>query len=67
MGYQITTIAQTLHRINQDLFIPAIQRPYVWQPEQITRLFDSLMRGYTLWPGCGSISSTTNCTTAFGV
>lgn len=45
MGYQITTIAQTLHRINQDLFIPAIQRPYVWQPEQITRLFDSLMRG----------------------
>lgn len=48
MGYQITTIAQTLHRINQDLFIPAIQRPYVWQPEQITRLFDSLMRGYPI-------------------
>ncbi len=48
MGYQITTVAQTLGRINRDLFIPAIQRPYVWSPEQITGLFDSLMRGYPI-------------------
>ncbi len=48
MGYQTTTIAGTLNRINKDLFIPAIQRPFVWTPDQITRLFDSLMRGYPL-------------------
>ncbi|MCY1353476.1 hypothetical protein D9M69_398180 [compost metagenome] len=48
MGYQITTIAETLDRINRNLFIPAIQRPYVWAPEQITGLFDSIMRGYPI-------------------
>jgi len=48
MGYQITTIADTLDRINRNLFIPAIQRPYVWSPEQITGLFDSIMRGYPI-------------------
>jgi uncharacterized protein with ParB-like and HNH nuclease domain len=48
MGYQTTTIAETLNRINKDLFIPAIQRPFVWLPDQITRLFDSLMRGYPI-------------------
>lgn len=48
MGYQTTTVAETLNRINRELFIPAIQRPYVWTPEQIIRLFDSLMRGYPI-------------------
>ncbi|WP_170799458.1 DUF262 domain-containing protein [Stutzerimonas stutzeri] len=48
MGYQITSIAETLGRINRNLFIPAIQRPYVWAPEQITGLFDSIMRGYPI-------------------
>lgn len=48
MGYRVTTIAETLNRINRELFIPAIQRPYVWSPEQITGLFDSLMRGYPI-------------------
>lgn len=48
MGYQTTTIAETLTRINHELFIPAIQRPFVWMPEQIICLFDSLMRGYPI-------------------
>ncbi|MBO2926452.1 DUF262 domain-containing protein [Metapseudomonas otitidis] len=48
MGYRVTTIAETLSRINRELFIPGIQRPYVWSPEQITGLFDSLMRGYPI-------------------
>ena len=41
MSYTSKTIASTLERINKDLFIPAIQRPSVWEPEQIIR-FDSL-------------------------
>jgi len=30
------------------LVLPAIQREYVWEPGQITALFDSLMRGYPI-------------------
>lgn len=48
MSYQSTSIASLLPRINRDLFIPGIQRPYVWQPEQILRLFDSLMQRYPI-------------------
>ena len=41
------TIKMTLDEIYQhDLVLPAIQREFVWQPEQICRLFDSLMQGY---------------------
>lgn len=48
MSYQSTSIAKVLPRINADLFIPSIQRPYVWQPEQILRLFDSIMQRYPI-------------------
>ena len=41
------TIKKTLDEISRhDLVLPAIQREFVWQPEQICRLFDSLMQGY---------------------
>ena len=41
------TIKETLHAIQQTKFVlPAIQREFVWKPEQIARLFDSLMQGY---------------------
>jgi Protein of unknown function DUF262 len=41
-------IADLLPRINHEILIPSIQRPYVWEPEQIVKLFDSLMRGYPI-------------------
>ena len=41
------TIEKTLDQIHRhDLVLPAIQREFVWRPEQIGRLFDSLMQGY---------------------
>ena len=41
------TIKNTLDQIHSHaLVLPAIQREFVWQPEQICRLFDSLMQGY---------------------
>lgn len=41
------TIAEALRRIHSnDYVLPAIQREFVWKPEQIERLFDSLMQGY---------------------
>jgi hypothetical protein len=44
-----TTIAATLARIQSgNLILPAIQREYVWEPDQVLGLFDSLMRGYPI-------------------
>lgn len=41
------TIAEALDRIHKKQYVlPAIQREFVWKPEQIERLFDSLMQGY---------------------
>jgi hypothetical protein len=41
------TIAEVLNRIQKKSYVlPAIQREFVWKPEQIERLFDSLMQGY---------------------
>lgn len=40
-------IADTLREIeSHEIVLPAIQREFVWQPEQIYNLFDSLMQGY---------------------
>lgn len=41
------TIKDTLKRIeNNQYVLPAIQREFVWSPEQICALFDSLLQGY---------------------
>lgn len=44
------TIAEILNAIQQqDYVLPAIQREFIWDPDtQVTRLFDSLMRGYPI-------------------
>jgi hypothetical protein len=41
------TIKDALEAISRNLYVlPAIQREFVWWPEQINRLFDSMMQGY---------------------
>lgn len=50
MGYlPPLSIAETLRHIQKgELILPAIQREYVWRPNQIIALFDSIMRGYPI-------------------
>ncbi|BBC01966.1 MULTISPECIES: DUF262 domain-containing protein [Bradyrhizobium] len=48
MSYISTNIANVVDRINRSYFLPAIQRPFVWQPDQIVALFDSLLKGYPI-------------------
>lgn len=50
MGYlPPVTVAESLRRVQkQELILPAIQREYVWKPDQVVRLFDSIMRGYPI-------------------
>ncbi len=41
------TIRKILYEIERhDIVLPAIQREFVWKPEQICQLFDSIMQGY---------------------
>jgi uncharacterized protein with ParB-like and HNH nuclease domain len=48
MSYVSSTIARIIDQINRTYFLPAIQRPYVWQPDQVIALFDSLLKGYPI-------------------
>ncbi len=42
------TIKEAIELVQRHEYVlPAIQREFVWKPEQIQRLFDSLMQG---WP-----------------
>jgi len=42
----IKEIVDNIH--SKKYFLPAIQREFVWSQSQIVRLFDSLMRDYTI-------------------
>ena len=43
------TIKETVTEIGENhYFLPAIQREFVWNHEQIARLFDSIMKGYPI-------------------
>jgi uncharacterized protein with ParB-like and HNH nuclease domain len=46
--YQKMTIRDAVEKINRTIFLPDIQRPFVWEKEQIEKLFDSLMRRYPI-------------------
>ena len=49
MEYKTATIEEILDDINhRRMYLPAIQRKYVWNDYQIIRLMDSLMRGYPI-------------------
>ena len=43
------TIHEAIQKIkNNEYFLPAFQREYVWRPKQVETLFDSLMRDYPI-------------------
>ncbi len=49
MGYVNFTIKNLIQKIdNNEYVLPALQREFVWKPEQIERLFDSIMKGYPI-------------------
>ena len=46
--YKRETISTIVEKINKSILLPDIQRPFVWDEDQIYKLFDSLMRGYPI-------------------
>lgn len=48
-NYRDETIAEALYGISQHKYVlPAIQREFVWSPDDICKLFDSILRGYPI-------------------
>jgi len=46
--YKPRSLLRLIEEINTNLYLPHIQRPFVWSEEQIEKLFDSLMRSYPI-------------------
>lgn len=47
MSYQNMTVSRAMQLITHDeLFLPAIQRDFVWSPARLQNYLDSLLRGY---------------------
>ena len=43
MEYQSVRVVDIIKQVNRDLYLPAIQREFVWSTGKIERLFDSIM------------------------
>lgn len=48
MEYRAVVIRDIIRDINKSHFLPAIQREFVWKPERIEKLFDSIMGDYPI-------------------
>lgn len=49
MGYDYKSIQDVLEMIGKnEVYLPAIQRKFIWEPWQIEGLFDSIMREYPI-------------------
>jgi len=48
MSYKPRSLFSIISEINNNIFLPHIQRPFVWDVVQMSKLFDSLMRGYPI-------------------
>lgn len=48
MGYKATSLTNLINMKNRTLFLPHIQRPFVWEWEQVIRFIDSLMKNYPI-------------------
>lgn len=46
--YERRSIPEVIEEINRKYFLPDIQRNFVWKPEQVYTLFDSIMRDYPI-------------------
>jgi hypothetical protein len=46
MSYKPRSLNSIISGLNHEIFLPHIQRPFVWEKIQMAKLLDSLMRGY---------------------
>lgn len=41
-------VSDVIRQVNRDIYLPAIQREFVWGPDRIERLFDSIMADFPI-------------------
>lgn len=46
--YEKRSISEIVEEVNRIYFLPDIQRDFVWKPEQVYKLFDSILREYPI-------------------
>lgn len=45
---ETSTVADTVEKLNKNMFLPGLQREFVWDKKDIIYLFDSVMQGYPI-------------------
>jgi hypothetical protein len=48
MEYIPVRVSDVIRQVNRDIYLPAIQREFVWGPDRIERLFDSIMADFPI-------------------
>ncbi len=48
MEYVPVRVSDIIRQVNRDNYLPAIQREFVWGPDRIERLFDSIMADFPI-------------------
>src|SRR3954466_15596916 len=48
MEYIPVQVSDIIRQVNRDIFLPAIQREFVWGTDRIERLFDSIMADFPI-------------------
>lgn len=48
MEYIPIRVSDIIRQVNRDIYLPAIQREFVWGPDRIERLFDSIMADFPI-------------------
>jgi uncharacterized protein with ParB-like and HNH nuclease domain len=48
MEYVSVCISDLIRKVNRDIYLPAIQREFIWDPGRVERLFDSIMADFPI-------------------
>ncbi|MBX9578976.1 MAG: DUF262 domain-containing protein [Gemmataceae bacterium] len=48
MEYIPVRVSDIIRQVNRDIYLPAIQREFVWGTDRIERLFDSIMADFPI-------------------
>ncbi len=48
MEYVPVRVSDIIRQVNRDIYLPAIQREFVWKADRIERLFDSIMADFPI-------------------
>lgn len=48
MEYSPVRVSDIIKKVNRNIYLPAIQREFIWGPDRVERLFDSIMADFPI-------------------